>query len=469
LLAGKIKDKIGLLVLAVAGSFVFISLLGSYITTFDAFTVELGIRIFDRGYTAVEIPPIGVIRAKTHVLPLLFSVRLKNIDLSKIEEVLQHTGDETYLNKLRETAYEEIRIFLTRLLSLAFVGGFAGPFFFSERNIRRLLAAGLTGMLLFGLIVAASLATYRVEAFLYPEFEGIISAAPWMFGLVEETLFHMTSLGEQLQLLAENMGNLYKQVEMLEPLGSVEGELKVVHVSDLHNNPAGMSFIRQVIDTFNVQLVIDTGDITDFGTELEASLAAPIEEFGVPYVFVPGNHDSPRALQRLQQIDQVIILEEGQIEVMGLRIAGIADPASKESGMVVAADYILDDCAARLEQLIAAQDQAPHIIDAHHPRIAARFVGQIPLILAGHTHRFTIQEEEGSVLINPGTTGAAGIRGLQTGQETPYSMVLLHFFFSNDEPFLKAADIIHVYQMESGFSLERRLFGSAAENGSENE
>ena len=45
----------------------------------------------------------------------------------------------------------------------------------------------------------------------------------------------MTSLGEQLQLLAESMGNLYKQVEMLEPLGSVEGELKVVHVSDLHN------------------------------------------------------------------------------------------------------------------------------------------------------------------------------------------------------------------------------------------
>ena len=54
------------------------------------------------------------------------------------------------------------------------------------------------------------------------------------------------------------------------------------------------------------------------------------------------------------------------------------------------------------------------------------------------------------MLINPGTTGAAGIHGLQTGQETPYSMVLLHFF-SNDEPFLKAADIIHATKWKAVF------------------
>ena len=192
---------------------------------------------------------------------------------------------------------------------------------------------------------------------------------------------------------------------------------------------------------------------------------SPIEEFGIPYIFVPGNHDSPEVIARMKEITNVIVLEAGQIEVKGLRIAGIADPSSRGSGMVVAADEILDDYALRLESVIDETEELPHLVAVHHPRIAGHFLGRIPLVLTGHTHQLTINERGQSVMINAGTTGASGIRGLQARRETPYTLVLLHFGrIEGDQLYLRAADIIRVFQLQSGFSLERRMFGTAAED-----
>jgi predicted phosphodiesterase len=458
-----------LILLAIIGMLAFVSLLGSFTTGLEALQVELGLQIFDRGYTQLELPPLGRVRARTHLPPLMLKVRLDNINLQRLQEVLEHTNDEEYLAALRAAARRKVEIFIARLLVLAFVGGFAGPFFFGIRERKQLIAAGLLGVFVLGTLLAVSYFTYKPLAFMNPEFEGILKAAPWLFGLLEEALFSVQTLGEQLELVAVSINTLFQQVERLEPLDTVEGELKVVHVSDLHNNPAGIDFLRQVIDTFNVHMVIDTGDITDFGTEIETSLANPIAEFEIPYIFIPGNHDSPGVIARLQQLDNVIVLEAGQIEVLGLRIAGIADPSAGDSGMVVAAENVLDEYARQLEGLLQTSDRPPHIIAAHHPRIASYFLRRVPVVLTGHLHRYEISEQGGSVMINAGTTGAAGIRGLQTGQEVPYSLVLLHFAARSDgDLYLKAADTIHVYQLRSGFSLERRLFGSAAvDDGSE--
>lgn len=250
----------------------------------------------------------------------------------------------------------------------------------------------------------------------------------------------------------------------MEPGGTVDGEIKVAHISDLHNNPAGMDFVRQVVNTFGVDMVIDTGDITDFGTEIEAGLAAPIEDFGIPYIFVPGNHDSPEVIARMQEFTNVTVLEEGQVEILGLRIAGIADPSSRDTGMVVAPDPVLNEYTERLQRVIDEGEELPHIVAVHHPRIAQTFLGRIRVILTGHTHQLSITERGESVMINAGTTGASGIRGLQARGETPFSLVLLHFGRqADDELYLKAADIIQVFQLQSGFLLERRLFGTVSE------
>lgn len=451
------------MLLAIVGMLTFISLFSSYTTALDAFQLEMGITVFDHGYTQISLPPLGRVRARTHLPPLMFRVTLLNINLDKLQQVLDSVDDEEYLDNLRQAARRQVNVFFTRLLLLAFIGGFAGPFMFGERNRKRLLAAGLIGIIILGALLTLSYATYNPQSFINPEFEGILKAAPWMFGLVEETLVKVRSLGEQLQLIAASMSVLFDQIERLEPLGTVQGDLVVAHISDLHNNPAGMDLVRQVIETFNVDLVIDTGDITDFGTEIEAGLASPIEKFGIPYIFIPGNHDSPEVIARMQAIANVTVLEAGQIEVKGLRIAGIADPSAHSSGMVVAADKILDDYALKLERMLEEAEKLPHLVAVHHPRIAGHFLGRVPLILTGHTHQYAITERGQSVMINAGTTGAAGIRGLQARRETPYTLVLLHFGVTEeDEYFLKAADTIRVFQIQSGFSLERRMFGTAA-------
>ncbi|MCW3490756.1 metallophosphoesterase family protein [Dethiobacter alkaliphilus] len=464
------RQLVSLVLLAVVGMLAFVSLFSSYTTVIDAFQLEMDLMIFDHGFTELSMPPLGLVRAQTHMPPLMFRVTLTNINLDKLQAVLEKAEDQEYLDGLRDTAQRQINIFLVRLLALAFVGGLAGPFIFGERDRKRLLIAGMIGMVVLGILLVSAYATFEPMAFMYPEFEGILEAAPWMFGLLEETLFRVRSLGEQLQLIAANMSILFEQIERLEPLGTVEGELKVAHVSDLHNNPAGMDFIKQVVRTFDIHLVIDTGDITDFGTQIEAGLAAPIELFDIPYIFIPGNHDSPEVVDRVQAIDNVTVLEEGQIEVLGLRVAGITDPSAGDSGMVVPADYVLDEFADRLQAVIDEADEAPHVVTAHHPRIARRFLGQVPVILTGHLHQVDITERDESVLINAGTTGASGIRGLQARQETPFSLVLLHYGRqAEEELYLKAADVIRVFQLQSGFSMERHLFGSVAIDDGEQE
>jgi Icc-related predicted phosphoesterase len=458
------------LLLAVIGMLIFISLLGNFTTAIDAFQVELGLTVFDHGMTQLSMPPLGRVRARTHFPPLMFKVALANINLDQLQTTIGQVDDEQFLSGLRHDAWRTVHIFIGRLLLLAFLGGMAGPYFFGERERRRLLAAGLVGMLVLGTLLVVSYATFQPLAFMNPEFEGILKAAPWMFGLLEEALFKVRTLGEQLEVIAVNINLLFEQVERLEPVGTVDGLLKVAHISDLHNNPAGMDFVAQVVATFNVDIVIDTGDITDFGTPIEAELAVPIENFGIPYVFVPGNHDSPEVIARLSELENVIVLEEGIVEVSGLRIAGIADPSSRDTGMVVAADYILDEYAARLHSVLDGAEATPHVVAVHHPRIARAFLGRVNVILTGHIHQLSIDEKGSSVMINAGTTGAAGVRGLQARRETPFTLVLLHWDKRADgEFYLKAADVIRVFQLQSGFSLERRLFGSTAEDEGEEE
>lgn len=461
------KDTVILVLLAVIGMLTFVSLFGTYTTVLEAFQIEFSLLVFDHGYTQLEVPPLGIIRAQTHLSPLMLRARLLNVDLAQLRLLLDKAEDQAYLDALRAKARWEINVFLVRLLFLAFLGGAAGPIVFGERNRKKILLAGLIGMIILGCLLALSYATFQPMAFMNPEFEGILKAAPWIFGLLEESLLRVRSLGQQLELIAVNMSVLFEQIEQLEPLGTVEGELKVVHVSDLHNNPAGMDFLAQVVDTFAVDLVIDTGDITDFGTDIEAGLASPLEHFGIPYIFVPGNHDSPNVIARLREIENVIVIEEEQIEVLGLRVAGIADPSAKDMGMLVAADAVLNEYAVRLHRVIDEANRLPHVVAVHHPRIAESFLGRVQVVLTGHTHQFSIKERGESVMINAGTTGASGIRGLQAREETPYSLVLLHFGRHTDgEMYLRAADVIRVFKLRSGFSLERHLFGIA---GAENE
>lgn len=450
------KDYFKIALTSVIGMIILVSLFGNVLVPLSALELELNLGISSRGFTSLNVPPFGVVRAQTHLPPLNFQVTLNNINLDMLQEVIPRFAQDDFIEQLQTQIRQFLYYFFLRILVLGFLGGAAGVYLSGMRQIKPVMLGGSIGLILIGIFILTAIFSYNTMAFTNPEFEGVLSAAPWMVGLVEESIIKVNTLGEQMEVMATSIYNVFEKIERIEPLGIIDGELQVLHVSDIHNNPVGMKFTNQVINTFDVDLVIDTGDITDFGTPLEADLIGDLADFNVPYVFVPGNHDSPEVISRMKEIDNVIVLEEGKINMLGLVIAGIADPSSRSVEMAVEGQDVLKDYAQRLESVVE-EGAATDIAAVHHPGISEGLTGSVPVILNGHTHTLDIRQERGTWLFNAGTTGAAGIRGFQTRKEVPYSVVLLHFVQEEEAHRLIAYDIIKVFQLHSGFSLERVL------------
>jgi predicted phosphodiesterase/hypothetical membrane protein len=121
------------------------------------------------------------------------------------------------------------------------------------------------------------------------------------------------------------------------PLQS-ETSLRVLLVSDIH---AGNQYdlMRTIVQEESVDVVVDAGDLVNFGSVEEAEatgLFDGIASVGVPYLFVRGNHDASSAtdtalLDRLADIPDVTLLQDGagdftEVTMHGVRIAGLNDP-----------------------------------------------------------------------------------------------------------------------------------------------
>lgn len=281
--------------------------------------------------------------------------------------------------------------------------------------------------------------------------------APWMVGLAQETFGKIETVGENLEIIAKNLNLLYERLDNLQPLGETTDEFKILHVSDLHNNPAGMDFVLRVADLFGADMIIDTGDISDFGTPLEALLLEQLNHIDIPYFFIPGNHDAPAIIDRMNQIPNVTVVN-GLVEKNGLLFYGVPDPSSADNTVIPSDLSIIPRLT---QQVVNRIDQIAPGVDIallHNDKMARALAGHVPVILFGHNHRMAITQQEGSILVNAGTSGAAGLRGLQTTQ-IPYSVVLLHFRpDENGQNRLVAADAISVSNLEQGFTLDRRRF-----------
>ena len=161
-------------------------------------------------------------------------------------------------------------------------------------------------------------------------------------------------------------------------------------ISDLHSNPVGIELIKSLISAFNIDMVIDTGDLSDFGTALEAKTAEAISNLNLPYIFIPGNHETPEMVAFLAQLPNVTVLKGATTEIQGIKILGIPDPFSPFP-------EVDTDDTARREQMIKSTVEAaeyiiktegsPDILAIHNPLIGKRIKHAPPLIISGHTHK----------------------------------------------------------------------------------
>lgn len=446
-----------IILVGILGAMLLVSLLSTQDINARALDLTLSTSFMQGGFTELAIPPLGTIRAKTHHFPLRFRVSLKDINLDRLKTLVSQEP-ESIFPEIEASFRSQILFFVLRLLFLSLLGGFVlGYILF--RKPRQALLAGLAGLLAFAILIGGAALTFNENAFQEPEFIGVVEAAPWLLSVAEEALIAVDSLDDKLKVIASNLTLMFESLSLVGAENAViDGELKILHVSDVHNNPLGISLAFQMADAFRADLIIDTGDATDYGTPIEGEMVSKISESRLPWIFVPGNHDSPAVIEELKEVENVTVLEAGLVylEEFDLTIAGIGDPAAVKTEMRVPSKEEYKEAASRLMEIIQQSEKKPAIIISHNGAVVEEFTHMPVTLLHGHSHRVSIRTLDQAAIIDAGTTGGAGIRGLLTRDEIPYTMVLLHLHPLEDNWKVIATDIITFNQQNTGFILERK-------------
>jgi len=443
------------------GSFLFVTLLGPTSFSIESFDFELEVSLSTAGVTEINLPPVGKVFAETHRAPLKLTATLENIDMQSLKEFIKGpVSKQKVLNIFLANLNRTLKEIVLKYVLLASAGGVFGILLLRSRNPRAYLAGAAVGGLLAGTLFLATYLTYDINKFAAPQYRGMLQGAPWVVGLAEETLSNVNRLNSQMEDIADNFLSLQQTINNFQPSTVLNDPktVRILHVSDIHNNPGAYSFIQQVVENFEVSLVIDTGDITDFGTPVETTLVEKIEELQVPYFFVAGNHDSPTVIQAMRSIKNVMVLDGDIVNFMGIPILGIADPSAHVADISPQNVEVNELQAREMHSLIEGSKVKPVIFACHQPALAREMVGAVPVILHGHDHRYSMSREEGSVIIDAGTSGAAGIRGLQATDEVPFSFVLLYFQKDDDQWKLLASDLLKIDDIGGGFTLNREVF-----------
>lgn len=439
---------------------VLLPILGRANYVIDAFQIQVAVTFSDLGVSEIHFPPLGFVRARTHFSPLCLQVSLLGIDLERLRDLLFSGMSRAeiyarFLPPVRKVVFA----FSARILLVAALGGGLGALIIGPRHWSGFFKGSAIGLAAVLFLLVLTVVTFTPTGPTDFEYKGMLQAAPWMVALFQKAFGRVETMAEHIQLMSANLYSLLQRVEDFGQAELTGVDLRVLHVSDIHNNPVAMELVERVAASFAVDLVIDTGDITDFGTPLEVELLSRLDDWPVPYVIVLGNHDSPAIANHLAAIPAVTLLKGEVVEIAGLKIMGISDPAAQRETMLPAEPEELAAAVDQGEQLLARSGK-PDILAVHEQRLALPFAGKVPVILHGHSHSPQIREIEGSVVIDAGTSGAAGIRGLQSTEEIPYTLVLLHFSRGEHHWPLVAADTISLYYRQGAFGFRRTVFNA---------
>lgn len=456
------------LVVALAGAFLGL-LLGSR-TPVDVgpFNAELRLTPSATGETAVLIPPLGSLRLDTHQGPTKLTIQLGALDQARTQAMISDPGGVTRAvqNVGDDVVDGVIRVGLGSLGAAVLGAMLLAALVF--RNVRRVAWAGGMAFTVMAASLGTAAATFRVNAVEEPRYEGLLVNAPALVGDVQQITNDYERYTDQLQSLVSNASALYTTVSAIEPFTPDDSMTRLLHVSDLHLNPAAWQIMLTVVEQYNIDLIVDTGDMTDWGSEPEAeAYVTTIRLMRVPYVYVRGNHDSESVTQAaVAEQPNATVLDDDVATVAGLTIAGIGDPRftpDQRTGPhadeeLAAERQRVVDAGATLAATIEGYGEPVDLAAVHDPLAAGPLEGVVPLMLAGHTHDRRVgpiqppdqdPEADEEVPLEPGqtrmmvqgSTGGAGLRGLQGEHPEPLSLSVLYF---NEFQQLVAYDDIQV-------------------------
>jgi predicted MPP superfamily phosphohydrolase len=461
----------GLAVIAVtlAGIWLGVSLGARTTTAVGPFQATLAITPSLDGGSEVDIPPLGSLRFDTHDGPTHLAVKMESLDRARTEQLIT---DRAGIARASEHAVDDVLDGLVRLglrtLSVATLTTMALAALVYRRMNRVALCGGLA-LAVTGASLGLALGTFRASALSEPRYEGLLANAPALVGDARKIAANYSAYADQLQKLVNNVTTLYSTLSALPTFDPAPGTVRVLHISDMHLNPGAWTVVRSVVQQFKIDVVVDTGDINDWGTQMEESYVNSIALLKVPYIYIRGNHDSSLTSQAVARQPNAIVLENGVTTVDGLTFAGIGDPRFTPDKQQRSSDSELTDktlnqvraAGARLAGTIDAQGGKVDIAMVHDPLSAEELAGHVPIVLAGHTHERAVRAidpipgtlasppppgQKRTLLMVQGSTGGAGLRGLESGTPLPLAMSVLYFAKTegSNRPALQAYDDIHV-------------------------
>jgi predicted MPP superfamily phosphohydrolase len=414
---------------AVAGAVIAVLLFGHISAPIGPFDADLAFRPTGGG-AAVAVPPLGALSVDVYDGPLRLDIAVQRVDPERARAL---ASDPVRLAGVVNEVSDDLRSAIIRLSLVTTGVAIAGAALASLIALRRwrepAIAAGVTTVLLLG-TAGLGAATWRPEALSQPTYTGLLVNANSLIGNAQDIVARFDAYRASLEDLVANVGTLYATISSLPAPGGTDETVALLHVSDLHLNPAGFDLMRQVVDQFQVDGVLDTGDITDWGSAPENQLIGSVGQLGVPYVYIRGNHDSATTAALIAAQPNATVLDDSAVTVAGIEIVGARDPLftpDKSTGDDNASDDVLTASGQTLADVVDTLPNPPAIALVHDPKQATPLDGGVPLVLAGHTHTRKVSVlDDGTRLMVEGSTGGAGLRGLQGDYPEPLTCTVLY-------------------------------------------
>jgi predicted MPP superfamily phosphohydrolase len=426
------------------GALLGVLVAGTVTTGVGPFQADLSFRPSASGGTTVAVPPLGQLLLDTHDGPVRLGVQVSQLRGDAARAIVANPAQ---LSSLGADVDRDLRAGVTDVVvrtALVTVVGSIALGFLVFRRWRQTMAAGGAGLAALVVVGAWTGLTFDERSLAEPRFTGLLASAPTAVGDVRDIVERFDAYTLQLGRIVTNVSELYAVTSRLPSFTPTDDTIRVLHVSDLHLNPAAFDIIDSVTEQFSIDLVVDTGDMTDFGSVTEDRYVQGVGELDVPYAYVRGNHDSQATQRAIAAQPNAVVLDGPDVvEVAGLRLLGQGDPRftpDKSTRDDDAPLEVVEAVGRTLARSVGTALDPPALVAVHDPKSAGPLLGRTPVVLAGHTHRREVTEQDGTLLMMQGSTGGAGLRALETEEPTPVSLSVL--YFAADSGALQAYDDI---------------------------
>ncbi|WP_075734320.1 metallophosphoesterase family protein [Streptomyces acidiscabies] len=437
------RRALAMVTVVVAGAWLGLLTVGDVRTSVGPMDTTMTLRPSLTGGTKINVSPLGALSFATHTAPVRLDVNVDQLDPVRSQALVDHPERLSGLQEeVARDASHGARDLAVRSCAAVVTGATALGLAVYRRPRKALLAGGLALSLLAASGVTAY-ATWKPESVLEPRYSGLLSSAPSLVGNARSIVTDFDVYQRELARLVTNVTKLYDVTSTLPAYQPDPTTVRVLHVSDIHLNPASWKIVASLVEQYDVDVIVDSGDTMDHGSAAENPFLDAVVDLGAPYVWVRGNHDSLVTQRYLAGLRNVHVLDEGRaVTLAGLRFAGMGDPqftpdrsAAREKGVQEAAG----------RQLAGALRLGPpaDIAVVHEPSAAREVDGTVPLVLSGHLHhRETEVMKKGTRLRVEGSTGGSGLRAVEGKHPDPIEASIL--YFDRDSRRLQAWDEIRL-------------------------